>query len=58
MCKFENENSPGFDLVVEGIQRYAEEAPSIIKSRWDNEREERTMQKKAAAEELFPGTFT
>ncbi|KAI4210417.1 MAG: hypothetical protein LQ351_006709 [Letrouitia transgressa] len=54
MCKFENENSPGFDLVVEGIQRYAEEAPTIIKSRWDNEREERTMQKKAAAEELFP----
>ncbi|KAL9611006.1 MAG: hypothetical protein Q9167_004320 [Letrouitia subvulpina] len=55
MCKFENENSPGFDLVVEGIQRYAEEAPAIVKSRWDNEREERIMQKKAAAEELFPG---
>ena len=57
MCKFENENSPGFDLVVEGVQRYAEEAPATIKSRWDAEREERNMQKKAAAEELFPGTF-
>ena len=54
MCKFESDNSPGFDLVAEGIQRYAEEAPGTIKTRWDSEKEERNMQKRAEAAELFP----
>ncbi|KAL8653022.1 MAG: hypothetical protein Q9226_004017 [Calogaya cf. arnoldii] len=55
MCKFENENAPGFDLVVEGIQRYAEEAPAKIKRNWDAENQERTTAKQAEAAELYSG---
>ncbi len=55
MCKFESENAPGFDLVAEAIQRYAEEAPDWIKGRWAAEVKERVIQKEAAAEELLPG---
>lgn len=55
MCKFEDENAPGFDLVAEAIQRYADEAPSQVKSRWAAEVKERVIQKEAAAEEILPG---
>ena len=55
MCKFENDSAPGFDLVAEAVQRYSEEAPDAIKGRWSTELEERTIQKRAAAEELVPG---
>lgn len=34
MCKFESDSAPGFDLVVEGIQRYAGDAPSTIAQGW------------------------
>lgn len=56
MCKFENENAPGFDLVVEGIQRYAEDAPAKIRRNWDAENQERTTAKQAEAAELYSGT--
>lgn len=56
MCKFENDSAPGFDLVAEAIQRYSEEAPDAIKGRWSTELVERTIQKRAAAEELAPGS--
>ena len=55
LCKFEDENAPGFDLVAEAIQRYAGEAPSQTKARWAAESKERVIQKEAAAEELLPG---
>lgn len=55
MCKFENNNAPGFDLVAEGIQRYSGEAPSTINTRWAAEKSERIAKKKAEVEELFPG---
>jgi len=55
ICKFDNENSPGFDLVVDGIQRYAEDAPETIKSRWRAEQAERKTQRLRKAQELFPG---
>lgn len=55
MCKFENDNAPGFDLVAEGIQRYAEAAPATVKTRWDTEKEERLMLNRAAAAEFAPG---
>ncbi|MCJ1303934.1 hypothetical protein MMC08_006745, partial [Hypocenomyce scalaris] len=55
MCKFESDSSPGFDLVAEGIQRYAEEAPAIIKTRWIQERKASEAQKQAAVEEIIPG---
>ncbi len=52
MCKFENENAPGFDLVVEGIQRYAEAAPDLIKPRWDAEKQARAVQRTHDANEI------
>ncbi|KAL9040925.1 MAG: hypothetical protein Q9180_001608 [Flavoplaca navasiana] len=55
MCKFENQSAPGFDLVVDGIQRYAEEAPARIKRNWDVENQERTTAKQAEAAELYSG---
>jgi protein SERAC1 len=54
MCKFDNENSPGFDLIVDGIQRYAEEAPDVIRARWLAEKEERLNLKIQRAKELVP----
>ena len=56
MCKFENENAPGFDLVAEGIQRYAEEAPATIAQRWNAERKERSTAMQAEAAELYSST--
>lgn len=55
MCKFENDSAPGFDMVAEGIQRYAEAAPEMVKSRWEAEKGERSIQMRAAAAELDPG---
>ena len=56
MCKFESDAAPGFDLVAEGIQRYADEAPKIIMGRWDEEKKARLASKQATVEELIPGT--
>ncbi|KAL9598741.1 MAG: hypothetical protein Q9219_004299 [cf. Caloplaca sp. 3 TL-2023] len=53
MCKFEDESSPGFDLVAEGIQRYAEEAPATITQRWVAEKKERSTIIQAQAAELY-----
>lgn len=55
MCKFENDGAPGFDLVAEGIQRYAGGAPALIASRWDAERAERLAKKKGDIEEIQIG---
>lgn len=52
MCKFENEHAAGFELVVEGIQRYAQAAPDKIKRRWEAEKNERAMQRRFDANEL------
>ncbi len=57
MCKFESDGAPGFDLVAEGIQRYAEEAPAIITSRWESEHAERIAKKRSEIEEILPGEF-
>ncbi|KAL8686933.1 MAG: hypothetical protein Q9218_006757 [Villophora microphyllina] len=53
MCKFENDSAPGFDLVAEGIQRYAEEAPATITPRWETEKKERLAAKQAQAAEIY-----
>lgn len=58
MCKFENDTAPGFDLVAEAIQRYADEAPAVVKARWGSEAKERIIQREAAAEQLVPGKST
>lgn len=39
MCKFDDDNSPGFELVCEAIQRYASEAPAAVKKRWKLEKD-------------------
>ena len=57
MCKFENDAAPGFDLVAEGIQRYAGESPGVIAKRWEAERTERIADKTAQVEELMPGKY-
>jgi len=57
MCKFESDNGPGFDLVAEGIQRYAGEAPAMIIPRWTSERAERDAKKRAEIQERFPGGY-
>ena len=56
MCKFENESAPGFDLVVDGIQRYAEEAPTTIGERWNSERSDRQNHRMAIVKELLPAS--
>lgn len=60
MCKFENDNAPGFDLVVEGIQRYAEHAPGVITGRWKAEKQEHGLRIEAEKTEismLLPGMW-
>ena len=54
MCKFDNENSPGFQLVAEAIYRYAEDAEHVIPGRWDAENQTRRFARYKAAEELVP----
>ena len=57
MCKFENESSPGFDLVAEAIQRYSHEAPNLIEQRWKEETDQQLIRREAQAEELLPATI-
>ena len=55
MCKFEDENAPGYDVVAEAIQRYAEEAPATISKRWSEEKRIRNLERREAAQELLGG---
>lgn len=52
MCKFESDNSPGYESVFDAIQRYAENAPSIIKHRWAEEIEVRRLEREKEMEWL------
>ncbi len=54
LSKFESENSPGFDLVAEAIERYATEAPDVIATRWQLEKAEILAIKRNQLEELLP----
>ncbi|EPS29829.1 hypothetical protein PDE_04779 [Penicillium oxalicum 114-2] len=56
MCKFDDENSPGYEVVAEAILRYSREAPSVIADRWIEERKTRAMEKRAKAREIYDGT--
>ena len=53
MCKFESEEAPGYEVVAEAIQRYAEDAPSLISTRWEEEHRIRELEKREAARELL-----
>lgn len=56
MCKFESEAAPGYDVVAEAIQRYAEDAPGLIATRWEEERRIRELEKREAAREILRDT--
>jgi hypothetical protein len=58
MCKFEDENTPGYDVVAEAVQRYAEDAPGLIKQRWEEERRIRQYERQEAAREMMRGEPT
>lgn len=53
ICKFENENSPGYEVVAEAILRYSRQAPTVIADRWVEERKTRASVKKAKAREIY-----
>ena len=55
MCKFKTEDSPGFDFVVEAIDRYSVNAPKSIQTRWIEEKRMRDEERRYAAQELFGG---
>ncbi|ETI29606.1 hypothetical protein G647_02059 [Cladophialophora carrionii CBS 160.54] len=57
ICKFEDESSPGYDVVAEAIQRYATDAQSLIRSRWDQEKQMAGFERQAAARELLGGEY-
>ncbi|KEF62422.1 uncharacterized protein A1O9_00394 [Exophiala aquamarina CBS 119918] len=56
MCKFEDESSPGYDVVAEAVQRYSEESQSRIRSRWEEEKRVSEFERQAAARELLAGS--
>ena len=55
MCKFESDSAPGFDLVAEALQRYAEDAPQKVAVNWRQEKEEREASTKAQVQAIAPG---
>ena len=54
MCKFENEYSPGFDLIADGIQRYSNDAPVCISRSWESVKKEPLERKEIMNQEWFP----
>ncbi|KAJ5155542.1 hypothetical protein N7492_008345 [Penicillium capsulatum] len=53
MCKFEDENAPGYEVVAEAIVRYSRQATTVIADRWIEERKTRALEKKAKAREIY-----
>lgn len=53
MCKFVDENSPGFEAVAEALLRYSRESHAIISERWVQEKSIRTQERKARASEIY-----
>lgn len=52
MCQFENENAPGLNVMMDGIQRYAYQARGIITNRWEAEKLNRGRQKEEDIKEI------
>lgn len=55
MCKFDDENSAGYEAVAEAILRYSCQAPAVISTRWVEEKNARFQEKKAKAREIYDG---
>jgi hypothetical protein len=55
MCRFASSKSPGCDLIVEAVKRYAKEAPAVVQKRWSEERGARKRKRQHEAAELLDG---
>lgn len=53
MCRFENEKSPGYEVVSEAIRRYSSDAPLYISRVWMQEHKEREMERMGKAMLLY-----
>ncbi|KAJ5228284.1 hypothetical protein N7489_008992 [Penicillium chrysogenum] len=53
MCKFDDDNAAGYEVVAEAILRYSRQAPAVITERWAEEKKARTQEKKAKAREIY-----
>ncbi|PYH92748.1 catalytic protein [Aspergillus ellipticus CBS 707.79] len=53
MCKFDDENSPGYEAVAEALLRYSRDAPNTIYDRWIEEEKTRRVQKQTKVREIF-----
>lgn len=53
MCKFDDDNSPGYEAVAEALLRYSRDAPNTIADRWVEEDKTRRVQKQTKIREIF-----
>ncbi|OJJ76094.1 hypothetical protein ASPBRDRAFT_117311 [Aspergillus brasiliensis CBS 101740] len=53
MCKFDDDNAPGFEAVAEALLRYSRDAPNTIADRWVEEDKTRRVQKQTKIREIF-----
>ncbi|KAL1853436.1 hypothetical protein Plec18170_005433 [Paecilomyces lecythidis] len=55
MCKFDDEDAPGYEAVADALIRYARDAPAFIANRWVQEKREAMLARKARADEIYNG---
>ncbi|KAL3454986.1 hypothetical protein BJX64DRAFT_295489 [Aspergillus heterothallicus] len=53
MCKFDDENAPGYETVAEALLRYSRDAPATIQERWSEEDKTRMIIRTQKAREIF-----
>ncbi|KAL2835613.1 hypothetical protein BJY01DRAFT_258990 [Aspergillus pseudoustus] len=53
MCKFDDENAPGYETVAEALLRYSRDAPATIQERWREEEKTRMIIRTQKAREIF-----
>ncbi|KAL2815023.1 hypothetical protein BJX63DRAFT_431122 [Aspergillus granulosus] len=53
MCKFDDENAPGYEAVAEALLRYSRDAPATIQERWREEEKTRMIIRTQKAREIF-----
>ena len=57
MCKFEDENSPGYEAVADALLRYCRDGPSRIAERWTAEKEMRRVKAQSIALGVMNGKY-
>ncbi|KAE8449286.1 hypothetical protein EG329_008186 [Mollisiaceae sp. DMI_Dod_QoI] len=53
MCKFVSENDGRFKLVLSACKRYIQDAPRVVRARWNEDRELLAMERKQEAAEML-----